>query len=100
MLEAERADRRHLTSAFTAPGNGNGDDDGPGPKPGRQQAMTSTALAGPIPPPLTDDLDAVLRRMRFRYLRKAAPAILAAARGQAAGGSHASSMLRSRARAR
>ena len=43
--------------------------------------MTGTALA-PIPPPIPDDLDAVLRRMRFPYLRKAAPGILATARAQ------------------
>ena len=46
--------------------------------------MTGTALApaGPVPPPIPDDLDAVLRRMRFPYLRKAAAEVLATARAQ------------------
>jgi len=46
--------------------------------------MTGTALtpAAPIPPPVPDNLDAVLRRMRFPYLRKAAPDVLATARAQ------------------
>jgi DNA replication protein DnaC len=41
--------------------------------------MTVTA---PVPPPIPDELDAVLRRIRFPYLRKAAPGILATARAQ------------------
>lgn len=38
--------------------------------------MTGTALApgGLVAPPIPDDLDAVLRRMRLLHLRKAAPA--------------------------
>jgi len=46
--------------------------------------VTGTALtpAAPIPPPIPDALDAVLRRMRFPYLRKAAPDVLATARAQ------------------
>ena len=46
--------------------------------------MTGTALtpAAPVPPPIPDQLDAVLRRMRFPYLRKAAPEVLATARAQ------------------
>ncbi len=46
--------------------------------------MTGTALApaAPVPPPLPDQLDALLRRMRFPYLRKAAPEVLATARAQ------------------
>jgi DNA replication protein DnaC len=46
--------------------------------------VTGTALtpAAPVPPPLPDALDAVLRRMRFPYLRKAAPEVLATARAQ------------------
>jgi len=46
--------------------------------------VTGTALApaAPAPPPIPDDLDAVLRRMRFPYLRKAAPEVLATARAQ------------------
>ena len=46
--------------------------------------MTTTALTptSPTPPPIPDDLDTVLRRMRLPYLRKAAPEILATARAQ------------------
>jgi hypothetical protein len=45
--------------------------------------MTGTALTPPaVPPPIPDALDAVLRRMRFPYLRKAAPEVLATARAQ------------------
>ena len=48
--------------------------------------MTGTALApgsaAPAAPPIPDDLDAVLRRIRFPYLRKAAPGVLATARAQ------------------
>ena len=45
--------------------------------------MTGTALApAPVPPPIPDALDTVLRRMRFPYLRKAAPEVLATARAQ------------------
>jgi hypothetical protein len=45
--------------------------------------VTGTALApAPVPPPIPDELDAVLRRMRFPYLRKAAPEVLATARAQ------------------
>ena len=43
--------------------------------------MTGTATA-PVAPPIPDELDAVLRRMRFPYLRKAAPGVLATARSQ------------------
>ena len=43
--------------------------------------MTGTATA-PAAPPIPDDLDAVLRRMRFPYLRNAAPGVLATARAQ------------------
>jgi DNA replication protein DnaC len=43
--------------------------------------VTGTATA-PVAPPIPDELDAVLRRMRFPYLRKAAPGVLATARSQ------------------
>src|SRR5260370_41686302 len=43
--------------------------------------MTGTAITRAAPP-IPDDLDAVLRRMRFPYLRKAAPGVLATARAQ------------------
>ena len=43
--------------------------------------MTGTATT-PAAPPIPDELDAVLRRMRFPYLRKAAPDVLATARAQ------------------
>ena len=90
LLDTERADRRHLTSALApASGNGNGNGNGNGKLSagrGRQgrPAVTGTALtpAVPVPPPIPDDLDAVLRRMRFPYLRKAAPDVLATARAQ------------------
>ncbi|MFG2975437.1 IS21-like element helper ATPase IstB [Streptomyces sp. NPDC048331] len=38
--------------------------------------------APPAPPPIPAELDAVLRRMRFPYLRDAAPEVLATARSQ------------------
>jgi DNA replication protein DnaC len=38
--------------------------------------------SSPTPPPLADDLLAVLTRMRLPYLRKAAPEVLATARAQ------------------
>ena len=38
--------------------------------------------AAPVPPPVPDQLDALLRRMRLPYLRKAAPDVLATARAQ------------------
>jgi DNA replication protein DnaC len=41
-----------------------------------------SAPGAPIPPPLGDDLLAVLTRMRLPYLRKAAPEVLAVARAQ------------------
>ncbi len=46
--------------------------------------MTGTVLApaAPVPPPVPDQLDALLRRMRLPYLRKAAPEVLATARAQ------------------
>jgi DNA replication protein DnaC len=37
---------------------------------------------GPTPPPLPDDLDAVLRRLRLPYLRRHAPEVLANAKAQ------------------
>jgi DNA replication protein DnaC len=36
----------------------------------------------PAPPPLTDELDALLRRLRMPYIRKAAPQLLATAKSQ------------------
>ncbi len=36
----------------------------------------------PEPPPLDDDLEALLRRMRLPYIRRAAPEVLATARAQ------------------
>jgi DNA replication protein DnaC len=46
--------------------------------------MTPTTLgpATPAPPPIPDQLDALLRRMRLPYLRKAAPEVLATAKAQ------------------
>jgi DNA replication protein DnaC len=48
--------------------------------------VTGTALAPaaavPVPPPVPAELDAMLRRMRLPYLRKAAPEVLATARAQ------------------
>lgn len=56
--------------------------------------MTTTAVAdppevapspvppSPTPPPIPVDLEAVLKRMRFPYLRRAAPEVLATARSQ------------------
>ncbi len=45
-------------------------------------ASVTTTVATPTPPPLPDDLDAVLRRMRLPYLRKIAPDVLATAKAQ------------------
>ena len=39
-------------------------------------------MTGPAAPPLPPELDALLRRMRLPYLRKAAPDVLATARAQ------------------
>ena len=39
-------------------------------------------MTGPAAPPLPPELDALIRRMRLPYLRKAAPDVLAAARAQ------------------
>jgi hypothetical protein len=39
-------------------------------------------VTGPAAPPLPAELDALLRRMRLPYLRKAAPDVLATARAQ------------------
>ena len=39
-------------------------------------------MTGPAAPPLPPELDAVIRRMRLPYLRKAAPDVLATARAQ------------------
>ncbi len=39
-------------------------------------------MTGPAAPPLPAELDALLRRMRLPYLRKAAPDVLATARAQ------------------
>jgi DNA replication protein DnaC len=40
------------------------------------------ATTAPTPPPIGEQLDAALRRMRLPYLRKAAPQVLATARAQ------------------
>ena len=39
-------------------------------------------MATPAAPPIPDELDRLLRRMRLPYLRKAAPDVLATARAQ------------------
>ena len=39
-------------------------------------------MTGPAAPPLPPELDALVRRMRLPYLRKAAPDVLATARAQ------------------
>ena len=39
-------------------------------------------MTRPTPPPLPDELDKVLRRMRLPYLRRSAPDVLATARAQ------------------
>jgi DNA replication protein DnaC len=39
-------------------------------------------VKAPQPPPLDDDLEALLRRMRLPYIRRAAPEVLATARAQ------------------
>ena len=36
----------------------------------------------PTPPPLDDDLEALLRRMRLPHMRRTAPEVLATARAQ------------------
>src|SRR5207244_7679824 len=43
---------------------------------------TTFGTIAPAPPPVPDQLDALLRRMRLPYLRKAAPGVLATARAQ------------------
>ena len=57
----------------------------PGPSLPRPRARTCTGedpVTGPAAPPLPPDLDALIRRMRLPYLRKAAPDVLAAACAQ------------------
>jgi DNA replication protein DnaC len=39
-------------------------------------------MTGPTPPPLPDDLEALLRRMHLPYIRQAAPEVLATAKAQ------------------
>jgi DNA replication protein DnaC len=39
-------------------------------------------MRAPEPPPLPDELEALLRRMRLPYIRRAAPEVLATARAQ------------------
>jgi hypothetical protein len=39
-------------------------------------------MSAPTPPPLPAELDALLRRMRLPYMRRAAPEVLATARAQ------------------
>ena len=39
-------------------------------------------MTGPAAPPIPEELDRLVRRMRLPYLRKAAPDVLAAARAQ------------------
>lgn len=50
--------------------------------PARVTAPATTVASGPVAPPLTADLLAVLSRMRLPYLRTAAPDVLAVARAQ------------------
>ena len=49
------------------------------PQPKRGPAMT---VKPPAPPPLPDELDRVLRRLRLPYIRKAAPEVIANATAQ------------------
>src|SRR5262245_33843666 len=39
-------------------------------------------MTGPTPPPLATEVEALLRRMRLPYMRRAAPEVLATARAQ------------------
>src|SRR2546427_6088773 len=39
-------------------------------------------MSGPTPPPLPAELEALLRRMRLPYMRRAAPEVLATAKAQ------------------
>ena len=39
-------------------------------------------MRAPAPPPLPEDLEALLRRLRLPYIRRAAPEVLATARAQ------------------
>ena len=53
------------------------------PDPATAQVTVPTPVpAPPAPPPIPSELEAVLRRMRFPYLRDAAPEVLATARAQ------------------
>jgi hypothetical protein len=58
----------------------------PGPGHGRlgrlRRQETAVTAAVPAPPPLGAELDALLRRMRLPYLRRAAPEVLATAKAQ------------------
>ncbi|MGA5135494.1 ATP-binding protein, partial [Streptomyces olivoreticuli] len=47
-----------------------------------QVTVPTPVPAPPAPPPIPAELDAVLKRMRFPYLREAAPEVLATARSQ------------------
>ena len=55
-----------------------------GDPPGRSQQLGQVVhrAVQPAPPPLTEELTALLRRMRLPYLRSAAPEVLATARAQ------------------
>src|SRR5437764_8731696 len=96
LLPAPVLGRNELRAAARRSGAGHRGGRGPQPGPRRSRLRgepghrhagllrrgTERPVTGPAAPPLPPELDALIRRMRLPYLRKAAPDVLATARAQ------------------